>query len=417
MKHSITLVTLLAAGALFATSCKSPKRSSGITITVTNPSSFSRTDQPVIIDAKDLQKKYPDLDITKAVIYSGDSTIPSQVNDINADGKPDQLVFLANLGPQQKKVFTLRKLAKGEKPPIYKRRTQAVLAHKVGGHWKDHKYIGGTFKNFTSMKVPKESTDHSFYTRIEGPGWESDKVGYRFYLDWRNAIDIFGKKVDTMALQNVGLDGYSSYHKDAPWGRDIFEVGRSLGLGSIAMWKDNKVNMVSKTDSVTSRIAFSGPVESMIETKYYGWKVDNKKYDLRSRLSIFGGSRLTKHSLVLKGDTTLLCTGLAKAPGIPLLTQQNPKGWTYLASWGNQSLASASDSLGIAVLVKSKNLVKITADSLSQIAVLKPKDNTLKYYLLAAWDQEPGGIKTKAQFLQYLNKELQILNTPVKVEF
>ena len=61
--------------------------------------------------------------------------------------------------------------------------------------------------------MPDEHTEiHLFSVGIKGPGWESDKVGYRFYLDWRNAADIFGKKVDTLVLQDVGQDGLIRSH-------------------------------------------------------------------------------------------------------------------------------------------------------------------------------------------------------------
>lgn len=71
----------------------------------------------------------------------------------------------------------------------------AEISVKDDGKWENRKYIGGTaFKNVQTLKLAKEHTDHSFDIRYEGPGWESNKVGYRLYLDWRNAIDIFGKR-------------------------------------------------------------------------------------------------------------------------------------------------------------------------------------------------------------------------------
>ena len=102
------------------------------------------------------------------------------------------------------------------KEPAVKR-TLAEISHKVNGNWEENKYIGGEWQNVSILKVPQEHTDHSEYIRYEGPGWESDKVGYRFYLDWRNAVDIFGKKTNDMVLQEVGLDGFSSYHEPADW--------------------------------------------------------------------------------------------------------------------------------------------------------------------------------------------------------
>ena len=37
---------------------------------------------------------------------------------------------------------------------------------------------------------------------------ESDQVGYRFYLDWRNGFDIWGKVSPMMMLKKTGLDGF-----------------------------------------------------------------------------------------------------------------------------------------------------------------------------------------------------------------
>ena len=91
--------------------------------------------------------------------------------------------------------------------PSKNQKTQAYLGLKEGGEWKwvtkangneQYEYQGGVFKPVQSLKVDEKHTDHSFDIQFEGPGWESDKIGYRLYLDWRNAIDIFGKKTNKM---------------------------------------------------------------------------------------------------------------------------------------------------------------------------------------------------------------------------
>ena len=88
----------------------------------------------------------------------------------------------------------------------------------------------------TILRVPPEHTDHSWFIRYEGPGWESDLVGYRFYLDWRNATDIFGKKDHRYgACKDVGQDGFDSYHEPADWGMDVLKVGESLGIGALGL--------------------------------------------------------------------------------------------------------------------------------------------------------------------------------------
>ena len=142
-------------------------------------------------------------------------------------------------------------------------KTQAYLGLKEGGEWKwvtksngneQYEYQGGVFKPVKSLKVDEKHTDHSFDIQFEGPGWESDKIGYRLYLDWRNAIDIFGKKTDKMVLQNVGLDGFDSYHEMQDWGVDVLKVGDALGIGTLAFWNGEKAVRVEKTDDISCSV-------------------------------------------------------------------------------------------------------------------------------------------------------------------
>ena len=62
-------------------------------------------------------------------------------------------------------------------------KTYAEISIKDGGHWEGREYIDGHFKNIDSLKVPAEHTDHSWFIRYEGPGWENNQIGYRLYLD------------------------------------------------------------------------------------------------------------------------------------------------------------------------------------------------------------------------------------------
>ncbi len=387
-----------------------------IKVNVTNQVDLSYTDLPVVIDLHQLTEKYPLFNPSGCKVQSRNKEIPFQINDTDYDGKPDELVFLADFPASKKRTFQILYNEKGTIQHSFPKRTQAELSHKVGGYWENRKYIGGEFINVDFLKVPQEHTDHSFYIRYEGPGWESDKVGYRFYLDWRNAIDIFGKLADTMVLHHVGLDGFDSYHEPAPWGMDIFKVGNTLGLGSIALWQNNRFNMVSVTDSVTCRIVLNGCVESMIETNYYGWKVDQTISNLNSRLSIYGGSRVTRHDVKLDGNGDTLCTGLIKDKRAKrIFPEKTEGGWTYIATWGLQSLNN--DSLGIAVLINTRNLITFAEDSANYMAILKPENNQLTYYLLAAWEKEPEGIKTEGEFKNYLNALIAIFDNPLIIKF
>jgi hypothetical protein len=415
MNKNLLLITFLL---VISISCKRNADKSGdmnmsASISVTNPSEVPNKDALVEIDINNL--------FTDSVAGAVDSFVlildtiyPFQLNDNNKDSKADKLLFVCSLQPGEEKVFTFMKPDKYD-VPVFKKRTQAEISVKVGGEWKNRKYTGGTFKNIKYLRVPPEHTDHSLYIRYEGPGWESDRVGYRFYLDWRNAVDIFGKMVDTMVLQNVGLDGFDSYHEPAPWGMDVLKVGNSLGLGSIGMWYDGKANRVAVTDSVICKIIQNGPVQSTIKTKYYGWQAGNIKTDLKSLLSIHAGSRMTRHQLYLSEAVDNICTGIVKLEMAEKILQEGASGkWTYLATYGEQSLAD--DNLGMAIFYKSENLVKLAEDEESHVIILKPDNNELEYYFAAAWENEKDGIKNINEFREYLETTITLLNNPLLVK-
>jgi len=387
-----------------------------IPFSVSNPSDFPRSESSVYLQISNLRREQADFNKQAFLIWSGRKEVPSQVVDTDGDGEFDYIIFNIDLAANEKKELTIRYNPEGKIERTYPKRTQAELSHKFSGKFIDRKYAGGRFQNVSYLKLPPEHTDHSDFIRYEGPGWESDKVGYRFYLDWRNAIDIFGKKVSDMVLQNVGQDGYDSYHNPADWGMDILKVGESLGIGSIAMWEDGQANRVAVTDSMDCAILANGPLYSQIRTRYYGWTVGARKCDLISDLSITAGSRMTKNQLEIKGEAYNLCSGLAKHEATNYFQSNTDQGgWGYIALYGQQSLAG--DNLGTAVLFNARQLIEINEDKLNHVVVLKPYQNQVTYYFLAAWEQEPEGIKSKQVFKDYLDQTIKELNTPLVVKY
>jgi hypothetical protein len=347
------------------------------------------------------------------LVKSGNETLPCQL--VKEGGKIASLLVLSDLKAGKEKTI---EILPTNKPAEFKPLTQAELSVKEGGKWawvkknngkQQWEYQGGTWKKVDDLKVPEQHTDHSFDIRYEGPGWESDKIAYRFYLDWRNANDIFGKKTDSLVLQNIGLDGFDSYHVISGWGVDNFQVGNSLGIGSIAYWANGKANRVEKTDSLYSRIDYSGVLESKITTFYSGWETKEGKTNLTSELTIRAGSYLTKSKITLSEKLQNICTGIIKLDSTAVIQSKNPKGeWSYYATFGVQSLEK--DHQGVAVFYRKTDLLEITADSLNHVIILKPKDKKLTWYFGATWEQDQTHIKTAEAFTKFLDEQLELLN-------
>ena len=304
---------------------------------------------------------------------------------------------------------------KTEKQEIQK--TQAYLGVKEGGEWiwvtksngnEQWEYRGGEFKPVTSLRVDEKHTDHSFDIQFEGPGWESDKIGYRIYLDWRNAIDIFGKKTDTLVLQNVGLDGFDSYHEEADWGVDVLKVGASLGMGSVGFWDGEKAVRVEKTDSLFSEVENQKSL-SLVRINYYGWEINNTKTTLKTVLEISEGSYLSKYSHELTSALPNLATGIVKLENTEVEVYDDIKeGWTCLATFGVQTLQN--DKLGLCVFVRNDQLIEITEDKNSHVLVLKPVHNALTYYFGAAWQQDASRVSTFEEFKDLLKEQAKFIH-------
>ena len=295
-------------------------------------------------------------------------------------------------------------------------KTQAYLGLKEGGEWKwvtkangnkQYEHQGGVFKPVKSMKVDEKHTDHSFDIQFEGPGWESDKIGYRLYLDWRNAIDIFGKKTDKMVLQNVGLDGFDSYHEMQDWGVDILKVGDALGIGTLAFWDGEKAVRVEKTESIFSSVE-NGKKSSLVTVKYTGWEISNTKTDVNSSLEIEEGSYLTRYSVELSKALPNLATGIIKLPDTETAVYADIKpGWSCFVTFGKQSLEK--DMLGMCIFFKSSELIQQTEDKLSHVIVLKPENKKLTYYFGAAWEQDASGVKSLDNFKELLKEQAKFV--------
>lgn len=385
-----------------------------IKVTLNNTTSINRNDELVSLCLSKLIEKDNNFDKNSFAIICRGKEIPYQF--LNNDKNKDEIIFVVDIKANEK--LTLE-IVYGKDIPksSFQTRTYAELARKKGEIYFDGKFHGSEFENVTRYKVPSFHKDHDALFKYEGPGWESELVGYRFYLDWRNATDIFGKKKSGLILKNVGVNDTiakdDSYHNMQDWGMDIFKVGNSLGIGSFGMWQDDKVFMVSNNDSVICEITKNGPIVSEVTTKYYGWAVGNKKYDLTSCLSIAAGSRLTKSKLSISNNADNIVTGLAKYEGTNFTKSNSDGDWEFISLYGKQSLAN--DELGIALIYRKSDLIKNVEDSLSYIVKLKPIDG-LEYYFCAAWIQESGGIKSENQFIDYLNTILIRLNNPLIVE-
>lgn len=377
-------------------------------VELANPSTFARPDTLVLFTLNELGATEGPLQV-----WEGETPRTTELLDDDGDGRPDRLAFLADLGAAATHDYVVdrRTTAVAVVP-----RAHAEVSVKEGGAWEGKKYVGGAFRSVPQLTPPPQNTDHSEFIRYEGPGLESDLVAYRFYLDWRNGFDIFGKKTSEIVLPKVGLDGYDSYHEMSAWGADILKVGQSLGMGGYGFWNGSKAVLVSDVAERSTTIRADGPIYAALDIDYKGWNTGSATVDLKATLAMQAGSPMVDVALATSAPLENLAIGLVKHPKTELLTGDldvTGEAWSYVATFGPQSLFD--DDLGMVLLFRKRDFVERTEDEQSHVLVMRPRGKELAYAFGALWAGRPGGIQSRAELEAFLAAEVERRTLPPRV--
>jgi unsaturated chondroitin disaccharide hydrolase len=361
---------------LFACPAWGAQRIKTIKVAVSNPTSTARRAADVVIPIAEIRKVAPDFKPGALIVTTSDAStlqedaavlqteeLPSQVDDLNGDGKADELAFQVDLAPDQTRIVTV---SYGEGARIWRLRSDY-----------------------------KQKTAALFSRKIEGLGWESERVAFRIYFDTRNAIDIYGKRRLTLQLAMYASPDYA-YHEESPHGRDMFKVGDSIGIGAVAGMVDGKLIKVADVKDRKWRILSSGPVRSLAELEYDGWNAAGRIIHLRSRITQWAGERGFEHAISADaGNTFAFVTGLPVKPGIFPVNSEKDSSVTWIASWGEQVVAPGAtateeipgQNLGLAVLTTAQGAER-REDGRNHLVEFRLKDGSAAWYAMAAWDQE-----------------------------
>ncbi len=271
--------------------------------------------------------------------------------------------------------------------------------------------VGDAYRQVPSIIVPKTHVIHDPLFPIEGAGWESDRVGYRVYLDSRNAIDAFGKKLPAPVLQSIGYQGAASYHDEGDWGMDIWHVGDSLGAGGFGVLRNGMATQLGDPTHIVATVEASGPVLATLRVQDTGWTMDGRVQSLTARYSIAAGSRLSLNTGVA-GPGVPLVAGFGKYPNTDFFASQK-EDWGYIASWGRQS-ENGKDDVGVALFYPVSDIARTGDDGRSYYIVFKNPAKA-RYAFAAAWAREGGGIRDEDGFRAYVECTASELRNPVFV--
>lgn len=369
-----------------------------IKIKVSNPNPKNIIAAPVVIKLQNYPKIHPTLRSNLAVYQNG-KQISSQLDDLNGDLIPDELVFLLDIKAGETKKISLKTISdkkrKSFPTEVY---TDLIVIEKDGSH---------------SFVKEVSSTKNDMYNALHhhGVAFESALMAYRIYFDNKSTIDIYGKKKQQLEIEKSGWYPSNEQLK-AGFGDDILLVSDWVGVGTVKGWNGKKATHIDKFDKRTQRIVSSGNLRAIVETEVKGWEYEGKKTDLKVRYIIYARHRDAICEVSASNDIKTLATGVQKIGKGDLLKSNRLTG-----SWGTHfpqpdTLKYARETVGLGVYVPEKYEAKNTVAGADNL-VLMPykKGETLQFHITAAWaKEEQNPFKNSTDFFAYLKEWSENLN-------
>ena len=360
---------------------------SDLLLEVTNPLKLERGNEMVTLSWNEVRKYLPSADPASVILRGSDKgeAIPLQAMDTDQDGTVEELLFLVDLKAMEKKSFILRE-GKSPRPAV------------------------------PSM------TDARFMIPREDLAWENDRVAFRMYgpslgAEVNNGVDVWCKRVRSLILEKwykADESKTASYHIDHGEGADFFAVGRTLGGGGSALWKDDSLYQPGVFESHT--IIATGPLRAVFELQYKAVSFEGKQVRETRRVTLDAGQNLNRFDVtyggISGGGQLTVAAGVVKRNNVSSKTSKEHH-WGSL--FGMTTEKEEDGSLGTAILMPQSAFKKFREDKthlliLGNAEVGKP----LTYYAGGGWTRS-GDFRNVADWEAYLDEYALRLKSPLTV--
>ncbi|MFX0555400.1 DUF4861 domain-containing protein [Maribacter sp. CXY002] len=394
---------------------------------LTNTSDIELFDKPISIERKVLN--IADTTSLFPIVIFEQDTIPSQVNTSRNSSAWDELFFVIDFKPKEVKTISVAWVTE---KPTYKARTSARFGKRASA---ETKVAPQTKETMLANELPLSLGYQQYQT--DGPSWENDKVGFRHYLDGRNAKDLFGKKTSAISPENVGINANGAvednYHVMEDWGRDILAVGNSVGLGGYALATENELmrlgvtvnDSINTIEKTTFEIRNEGPINSVLEYTFSNWKPNERTYNVSETTSIWPGTYGYKNTVSvegLQGDENLVVGLVNINNDQPLEVFENNDKYVVLLTHDKQSYEKEW-WLGMAlILPKEKYKGYIEAPktgnlSNTYLAKLDIKNyEPISYFAIAGWELSNEDFIDRSKFVSYVKNLADQLSAEITIK-
>lgn len=374
-------------------------------LSVTNTWQGEKKDAPVVINLKELPTPF---EIKSALVYDGIKEIPSQLDDLDGDGSPDELAFVLDIAASAQRSLQVR-LSSEASDKVYPSRVfaQMMLSGKKGKH-----------QHIKSLTTPGSSDVYSLLHH-HGPAFESELVAYRIYFDKKQTVDIYGKFNKQLEIEESQF--YPTDEQLARgFGDDVLRVGGSGGLGALKGWNGTKATHIEPVATRTETVLATGPVRTIVDVIVKGWAYQGDTRDMHTRYILYAGHRDCE--VQIKWNKPLqkevFAAGIQNIKGS--VSHSDKKG--LLACWGtdwpvNDTIKYAKETVGLAISLPENVIGEEKNDRVNYLYTIQGEGlQSFTYHISFTSRKETFGYDTPEKWFAHVNEWKKELQHPLVIE-
>lgn len=382
-------------------------------ITITNNSKISKNNEPIVLNLRN----YNAGDVKSALVKCEGEEIPCQLDDLDQDGKMDELCFITDIDKKSSKKVNVTLYNEGKlKDYTSQVYVEMLLSNKkIKESNKQNLYIS----NLTVDRGvnPYWSIHH------HGAAFENDMVAYRIYFDHRQTVDIYGKYKRGLELKQTQFYPDAN-QKNAGFGDDVLWVGSTLGLGTLRGWDGSKPTMLTDVDKRSQRIISRGPLRTIVEVKDLAWipQSGQEPVDMTTYYILYAGKR----ECYVKAKFNKPVTSYKFSTGI--INVKNSKEFSdkkgLRGCWGTDWPVSEKDSaghkketVGLGIYIPEKYIISEEPANKDNYAfVIGSNTNEINYMITFCSDNENFGYHNAEQWFDFLKEWKAECQEPIIVK-
>ena len=399
-----------------------------IQVEVQNPSKFQRDCVPVVIDLS----AYGLVNAATVTEKASARILPSQLDDLDQDGRPDELCFLTTLAPRESKNFRVE-FNGAQQPATHESEVyvEMLLSNKKVKEENKHDiYI-------SSLTVDRGVNPYN-QLHHHGAAFENELVAYRIYFDHRQTVDIYGKYHKGLELRQTQFYPDDN-QKQSGFGDDVLWVGNTFGVGTLRGYDGQQPTMLHDVMHRSQRIVARGPVRTIVEVSDEGWLpnapavknplVDDGKQPVQTEGRLDLTTRYTLYAHRRDCQVDVFISDVTAAPRLSagIINVKNSVEFSdhhgLRGCWGTDWPVSEKDSVGhkretvgLGICLPQQSVVsEWPADSDNYGFEIRMHGAHLCYHITFGSDNEDFGYHTANDWFEYLRQWKREIDSPARV--